>query len=304
MRVFITGGTGLVGIRLVKLLRDRGDDVLLLTRRPDAVKALADAHVHIVGGDPVQPGPWMDAIAECDAVIHLAGEGIFGRRWSQAFKDLLYSSRIKSTENIVAALSKTPPRSRMFICGSAIGFYGPHGDEELTEESIAGNDFLAKICFDWERAAQAATAHGIRVATVRTGIVLDPAGGALAKMLTPFKLLVGGPIGSGRQFMSWIHNDDLCRLFLHILDHPELSGPFNGTAPTPVSNRDFSTALGKVLGRPSFLPTPGFALRVLLGESANIITQGQRVLPRKALAGGFVFKFNDVESALRDLLAK
>ena len=303
MRIFITGGTGLVGTRLVKLLTERGDKVSLLTRRPDAVKALASEQVSIVAGDPVTPGPWMDAIADCDAVIHLAGEGVFGRRWTQSFKDLLYSSRIKSTENVVAALAKAQ-RSRTLITASAIGFYGPHGDEELTEESQPGNDFLAKICADWEKAAHPAAANGVRVASVRVGVVLDPAGGALAKMLTPFKMFVGGPIGSGKQYMSWIHNEDLCRLFLHILDHPELSGPFNGTAPTPVTNRAFSSALGKVLNRPSFLPAPGFALRVLLGESANIITQGQRVIPRKALASGFTFKFNDVELALRDLLVK
>lgn len=303
MRIFLTGGTGLVGTRLVKLLTERGDKVSLLTRRPDAVKALASEHVSIVAGDPVTPGPWMDAIADCDAVIHLAGEGVFGRRWTQSFKDLLYSSRIKSTENVVAALAKAQ-RSRTLITASAIGFYGPHGDEELTEESQPGNDFLAKICVDWEKAAQPAAANGARVASVRVGVVLDPAGGALAKMLTPFKMFVGGPIGSGKQYMSWIHNEDLCRLFLHILDHPKLSGPFNGTAPTPVTNRAFSSALGKALNRPSFLPAPGFALRVLLGESANIITQGQRVVPRTALASGFTFKFNDVESALRDLLGK
>ncbi len=304
MRIFITGGTGLVGTRLVNLLRERGDEVALLTRRPDAVKGLADRGVNIIAGDPVQPGRWMDAVADCDAVIHLAGEGVFGRRWNQAFKDLLYSTRIKSTENIVAALAKAPPKPRTLITASAIGFYGPHGDEELTEDSGEGGDFLAKICIDWEKAAQAAAGSGVRVASVRVGVVLDPAGGALAKMLPPFKMFVGGPIGNGKQYMSWIHNEDLCRLFLHIIDHPELSGPFNGTAPTPVTNRDFSTALGKVLGRPSFLPAPAFALRILLGESANIITNGQRVLPRKALAGGFAFTFNDVESALRDLLAK
>ena len=313
MRVFVTGGTGLVGTLLVKKLRERGDHVVLLSRRPDIAKQLGDS-VTVVAGDPVQPGPWMDAIKDCDAVVHLAGEGIFNRRWSQAFKDLIYSSRIKGTDNIVAALgisSALPTggegpgvRGRVLVNASAMGIYGPHGDEELTEESPAGNDFLAKVCVDWEKAAQPAAVHGVRVVLLRTGIVLDKNGGALGKMLLPFKMCVGGPIGSGKQWMSWIHNEDEVGLILFALDHPDISGPLNATAPNPVTNKQFGNALGKVLGRPSFMPTPGCALRVLLGESAQIITTGQRVLPKKALAMGYAFKFTEVESALRDLLKK
>jgi NAD dependent epimerase/dehydratase family enzyme len=330
MRVFVTGGTGLVGSLLVKKLRERGDQVVALSRRPDAAKQLWGDAVTVIVGDPVQPGPWMEAVSDCDAVVHLAGEGIFNRRWSQEFKDLIYSSRIKSTDNIVAALGKesrvrrdapyggapgspassplAPPeglgaKARVLVNGSAIGYYGPHGGEELTENSLAGNDFLAKVCLDWEKAAQAAIVHGIRVVLLRTGVVLDQNAGALAKMLTPFKMCVGGPIAGGTQHMSWIHNEDEVGLILFALDHPEVDGPINATAPNPVTNKEFSKALGKVLGRPSFLPTPGFALRVLLGESSQIITQGQRVLPRKALSAGYAFKFSDVEAALRDLLA-
>jgi NAD dependent epimerase/dehydratase family enzyme len=359
MRIFVTGGTGLVGSLLVKKLRERGDHVVLLTRRPETAKQLG---VTVVVGDPVQPGPWMDAVSACDAVVHLAGEGIFNRRWSPEFKDLIYSSRIKSTDNIVAALGKstvpagapspqdlppagqgppsflplplagerpapssplptggegppsfTPPpsgaespglRKRVLINGSAVGIYGPHGDEELTEDSLGGNDFLAKVCADWEKAALAATVHGVRVVLLRTGVVLDKNGGALAKMLTPFKLCVGGPIGNGKQWMSWIHNEDEVGLILFALDHPELSGPLNATAPNPVTNREFGKALGKVLGRPSFFPTPGFMLNIMLGESAQIVTTGQHVLPRKALTSGYAFKFREVEAALRDLLAE
>jgi uncharacterized protein (TIGR01777 family) len=307
MRVFVTGGTGLVGNLLVKKLRERGDHVVLLTRRPDAVKLQNGDGVTItvMGGDPVQPGPWMDAVKDCDAVVHLAGEGIFNRRWSQAFKDLIYSSRTKGTDNIVAALGKTPNApGKVLVSASAIGYYGPRGDEELTEESPAGNDFLARVCTDWEKAAQPATVHGVRLFLLRTGVVLDKAGGALAKMLTPFKMYVGGPIGSGKQWMSWIHNEDEVGLILFAIDHPEITGPLNAVAPLPVTNKDFSKALGKVLGRPSFMPTPAFALRVMLGESAQIITTGQKVLPKKALAAGYVFKFPEVEAALRDLLAK
>jgi uncharacterized protein len=357
MRIFLTGGTGLVGSLLAKKLRERGDHVVLLTRRPEAAQHLASDRCTIVSGDPAQVGAWMDAVRDCDAVVHLAGEGIFNRRWSQEFKDLIYSSRIKSTDNLVAALGKsaatsgnlppagqgppaflplplsgersppasplptggeTPPsltlpptaaenpglRKRVLINASAIGIYGPHGDEFLSEDSLAGNDFLAKLCTDWEKAAQAATVHGVRVVLLRTGVVLDKNGGALAKMLTPFKLCVGGPIGGGLQWMSWIHSEDEVGLILFALDHPDITGPLNATAPNPVTNKDFSTALGKVLGRPSFLPTPAFALRVMLGESSQIITTGQRVLPKKALAAGYAFKFPVVEGALRDLLMK
>jgi uncharacterized protein len=303
MRVFVTGGTGLVGSLLVKKLRERGDSVVLLSRRAEAAQQFPDCK--IVLGDPAQPGPWMDAIADCDAVVHLAGEGIFNRRWSQEFKDLIYSSRIKSTDNVVSALGKTasPASGKTLISASAVGIYGPHGDEELTEDGLPGNDFLAKVCNDWEKAAQAATVHGVRVVLLRTGIVLDKNGGALKQMLTPFKMFAGGPVGSGKQWMSWIHKEDEVGLILFALDHAEISGPLNATSPKPVTNRDFATALGNALGRPSFMPTPGFMLRIMLGESAQIVTTGQRVLSKKAQGAGYVFKFTDVEVALKDLLA-
>jgi len=309
MRVFITGGTGLVGTLLVKKLRERGDQVVLLTRRPNAANQFVGSDCTVVTGDPTVPGAWMDAITGCDAVVNLAGEGIFNRRWSQEFKDLIASSRIKSTQNVVAALGKAPaadvPGSpRVLVNASAIGYYGPHQDEVLTEDALAGNDFLAQTCVDWEKSAETAIAHGVRVVLLRTGIVLDKGGGALAKMLTPFKMFVGGPVGSGKQWMSWIHNEDEVGLILFALDHPELSGPLNAVAPNPVTNKEFGKALGTVLGRPSFFPTPGFVLRVALGESAQIVTTGQRVAPTKALAAGYSFKFADLEAALRDLLAK
>jgi uncharacterized protein (TIGR01777 family) len=314
MRVFITGGTGLVGTHLVKKLRERGDQIVVLSRRPEAAAQLG-GDITVVTGDPMLLGPWMDSVIGCDAVVNLAGEGIFNRRWSQEFKDLIYASRIKSTDNIVTALGKSKPDGqgtegeppapqRTLINASAVGYYGPHGDEELTEASLAGNDFLAKVCLDWEKAAQAASVHGVRVVCLRTGIVLANTGGPLAKMLTPFKLFVGGPIAGGRQYMSWIHIEDEVGLILFALDRSEINGPLNAAAPHPVTNREFSKALGRVLGRPSFLPTPGFALRITLGQVAEIITTGQRVLPKKAQETGYSFKFTDIEPALRDLLAK
>lgn len=305
MRVFLTGGTGLVGTLLVKRLRERGDHVVVLSRRPEAAQQLSGDNVSVVIGDPAVAGPWMDAVADCQAVVNLAGEGLFNRRWNQAFKDLMASSRIDGTKNIVAAMGKmqigSPPP--VLVSGSAIGVYGPHGDEELTENSLPGIDFLAKLCVDWENAANAATAYGVRVVTLRTGIVLDARDGALTKMLLPFKMFVGGPVGSGKQYMSWIHNEDEVGLILFALDHAEVAGPLNATAPNPVTNKQFSQALGKVLGRPSFMPTPAFAVNLLIGEAAQLVTNGQRVMPAKAQAAGYTFKFTEVEIALRDLLA-
>jgi hypothetical protein len=255
----------------------------------------------------MQAGPWMDAVADCDAVVNLVGENIFARRWRAWFKELLHTSRVKSTENIATALQKQPRNKagqpKVLVNASAIGYYGPCADQELDENSPAGDDMLAKLCIAWENAARAVTAAGVRLVIVRVGVVLDPAGGALAKMLTPFKMFVGGPVGSGKQFMSWIHHDDLVGLIALALDKAEASGPLNGTAPNPVTNRDFSKALGRALHRPSFLRTPKFMLRLMLGQVASVITTGQRVLPRKALALGYTFRFPDVDSALRDVLA-
>ncbi len=315
MRVFITGGTGLIGRRLVPKLLERGDQLAVLTRRPDTAQQLWGDKVQAVAGDPVQPGPWQDALAGCDAVVNLAGEGIFKRRWNTAFKELLRSSRIKSTENVVAALAR-PASAKVLVNASAIGYYGCTGAEELTEAAPPGNDTLARLCVEWERTAQTAlTPHpspsgrgvggeGCRVAIVRIGVVLDPAGGALAKMLLPFKMFVGGPIGSGKQYVSWIHNEDLTGLFLAALDNAQAIGPINGTAPKPVTNAELSKSLGRALHRPSFMPTPSFALHLALGEVADLVTKGQRVVPAKALELGYKFQFADIEVAFKSLLGR
>jgi uncharacterized protein (TIGR01777 family) len=306
MRVFVTGGTGLVGSRLVKRLASRGDEVLLLTRRPAVARDLFGPGVTAVEGDPTQPGDWMTKATGSDGVLSLVGENIFARRWSAAFKQLLVDSRVKSTQNIVQALSGAPRRAdgspKVLVSASAIGIYGPRGDEVLTEDGPVGSDFLASLCLEWEKAAQAVESSGVRRASVRVGVVLDKAGGALAKLLTPFKLGAGGPIGSGKQWMSWIHHEDLGSLFLLALDNPRASGPLNGTAPNPVTNRDFGKALGRALHRPAFLPTPAFALRLALGEVADVITTGQRVLPEKALGLGMQFRFPTIDEALADVV--
>ena len=308
MRVFVTGGTGLIGAALVQRLLDRGDAVVALSRRLEHAKQLWGDRVQIIAGDPMHHGPWMDSVAGCDAVINLAGENIFSRRWNADFKQLIRDSRVKSTENVVAALARHPRHadgtSKTLINASAIGYYGPRGDEELTEDAAPGDDFMAHACVEWEKAAKAAEQHGIRVAPIRTGIVLAKAGGALQKMLTPFKMCVGGPVASGRQVMSWIHIDDEVGVILLTLDNAGIVGPINSTAPTPVTNREFSKTLGRVLHRPSFMKAPAFGLRVMLGEVANVVTKGQRVMPRAAQQAGYQFKFPDLEPALHDVLER
>jgi uncharacterized protein (TIGR01777 family) len=305
MRVFVTGGTGLIGSRLVKRLRERGDEVKLLTRRPEAVKETF-AGCDLLAGDPMVAGPWMDAAAECDAVVNLAGENIFGRRWNDDYKRLLMDSRVKTSDNVVAALASKPRTesgaARVLVNASAIGYYGPCGDEEVGEDAPPGGDYLAETCVAWEKSARAAEAAGVRVALVRIGVVLDRAGGALKPMLTPFKLGVGGPVGSGRQWMSWIHYADVVGIILLALDRAEARGPLNGTAPSPVTNKEFGKALGRALHRPAFLPTPGFVMRAALGEVAGVVLTGQRVLPREALRLGFQFQFPTIDAALADIL--
>jgi uncharacterized protein (TIGR01777 family) len=307
VRIFVTGGTGLVGHRLVRQFVQRGDAVVALTRRPEAARERLGSGVTIASGDPMQPGAWLDAMAECDAVVHLAGENVFARRWTAAFKELLRASRIQSTENVVQGLARQPRTAsgepKVLVNASAIGYYGPHGDEILDESSPPGDDFLAGACVDWEKAARAAEPHGVRVVVVRVGLVLDKEGGALKQMLTPFKLGVGGPVGRGRQWVSWIHHADLVGLLLLALDNAAARGPINGTAPNPVTNRDYSKALGRALHRPAFLPTPGFALRLALGQVARLATTGQRVLPRQAQALGYTFRFPTIDAALADILA-
>jgi uncharacterized protein len=308
MRVLITGGTGLIGRRLVQLLLARGDEVHVLTRRPTEAKKLLGDRCILVEGDPNTPGPWCDALADSDAVLNLAGENVFAHRWNPAVKQTLVESRVKGTHNVVQALLRKPHRQdgspKVLVNASAIGIYGPHGDEEVTEDTSPGTDFLAELCVQWEKEARQAEASGVRVALVRVGVVLDRAGGALAKLLTPFKLYAGGPVGTGRQWISWIHHDDITGIFLHALDTPAVSGPLNGTAPTPQTNANFGHALGQVLQRPSFVWTPGFALRLGLGEVADVILSGQRVLPRHTVASGYTFRYPVLEEALREILQK
>lgn len=305
MRVLVTGGTGLIGKRLVGRLLARGDVPVVLTRRAATARSAFGSHVEVVEGDPVQPGAWSGSVEACDAVVNLAGENLFARRWNAAFKQRLLDSRVRTTENVVEALRRQPigadGQKKVLVNGSAIGIYGPHGDEELNEDSPPHDDFLARLCSAWEQAARAVESAGVRAVQIRTGIVLDREGGALAQLLTPFRLFVGGPVGSGKQYMSWIHHADLVGLLVLALDDGRASGPLNGTAPQPVTNAEFARALGKALGRPAVMWTPAFALRLMLGEAADLITTGQRVLPRQALALGYSFQYPTIDAALAEI---
>jgi uncharacterized protein (TIGR01777 family) len=303
MRVLVTGGTGLVGHRLLPRLLERGDQVLALSRREHPE---FPAGCTPLQGDPAVSGPWLDELTRCDAVVHLAGENVFARRWRKRFRRQLYDSRIDSTKLIAAELAKCPRRTdgstKALVSASAVGYYGPRGREELDETSPPGDDFLARVCIDWEAATRAAAEAGVRVCNVRVGMVLDGEGGALRKLVRPFRWFLGGPVASGQQWISWIHVQDLVGLILKALDDPNAAGPINGTAPEPITNWGFCQTLGKVLRRPCWLPVPGFAIRILLGQVASVVTSGQRVLPAKAARTGYEFRFPDLEPALRDLL--
>jgi uncharacterized protein (TIGR01777 family) len=307
VRVFVTGGTGLIGARLVRALHDRGDAVDLLTRRPDEARKTFGPACNVIAGNPTQAGPWAEAVDGCDAAVNLAGEDLFNRRWDTSFKQVLHDSRVRSTEHVVHALARRPRTTaglpKVLVSASAVGYYGAREDEELTEDSPPGDDFLARLCVDWEQAARMAEAAGIRVAVVRIGVVLDKAGGALRRLLPPFQMGMGGPTGSGRQWVSWVHHADLTGLLLLALDHANARGPLNAMAPNPVRNGEFAEVLGQTLHRPAFLPTSAFVLRWMFGEAADAVLTGQRVLPKKALALGYAFRFPTPDKALTDVLA-
>ena len=293
MNVTVTGASGLIGTKLVERLRARGDEVTTLSRNPSspgAVRWLPEQ----------EPAP-KSALDGADAVVHLAGENV-AQRWSDDAKRRIRSSRELGTRNLVAGIEAAEPRPRVLVSSSAVGFYGPHGDEELDEGTPAGSDFLAEVCVIWEREAQKAVELGLRVVNVRTGVMLDQGGGALAKMLPFFKLGVGGPVAGGDQYLPWIHVDDVVGLYIAALDDDRYEGPLNAAAPTPVTNKTFSRALGRALHRPALAPVPSFAIQVLYGEMAEIVTKGQRVVPRKAHELGYAFAHPDLDEALRAAL--
>lgn len=297
MRVFIVGGTGFVGVNLANRLRSRGEEVTVMGHAAGRPRGL-DAAVAVVTGDATLPGAWQERVAGHEAVVNLAGAPIF-TRWTGAAKDALRRSRVLSTRNLVDALPAGGAVT--LVSASAVGYYGFHGDEELGEEAAAGNDFLARLCVDWEAEARRAGERGARVAIARFGIVLGPGGGVLGKMAPIFRAGLGGRLGSGRQWFSWIHVEDLCGALLYLLGRPQSAGAYNFTAPGPVTNRELTRVLARLLRRPAFLPVPGFAVRLALGEFGAVLLEGQRVLPRRLLAEGYRFAHPGFAAALESL---
>lgn len=302
-RVVVTGATGLIGRAVCAQLVAHGYQVVVFSRNAEQARAAVPRAAEYVSWTPSESGAWAAALDGAYGVIHFAGAPIIGKRWNEAYKRELRDSRIIGTRGLVNAMAAAQRRPRVFVSGSAIGYYGNRGDEPLDESSRPGNDFLAQLVVDWEAEAAKAEQHGIRTALIRTGIVLDTEGGALKPLLLPFRLGVGGPVLPGSQYWSWIHLDDEVGLILKALEDDSMRGPINATAPEPQTNRDFSRTLGKVLNRPSLIPVPGFALNLLLGEVAEpLIVNGQRVLPKQAQQHGYVFKYPTLEPALRALL--
>jgi uncharacterized protein len=295
MRYLITGGTGFIGAALCAGLLRAGHQAVVLTRSAATAAARLPAGVEVVED--------LAGLDEVDAVVNLAGASVVGGRWNATRKQLLLDSRIGTTRRLLQWIETAQRRPAVLVSGSAIGYYGPHGDEELDEDAPPGSDFSAELCRAWEAEAQRAEALGLRVCRLRIGIVLGPGGGALSSMLRPFRLGLGGPMGDGRQWMSWVHRADLVAL-IRWLAEGDGAGAWNGTAPQPVDNAEFSRVLGRVLHRPARLTTPAFALRALFGEMSDLLLTGQRVLPRRALAEGFGFRYPTLEAALAELLGK
>lgn len=300
MRVTITGATGLIGSRLVAELRGRGDEITVLSR--DAARARESLSVQAHDWDLYSESAPAAALSGRDAVVHLAGENV-AQRWSDAAKRSIRDSRVEGTRHLIEGLRACDAKPRVLISSSAIGYYGAHGDEPIDEEAPPGRDFLAEVCVAWEREADAATGLGLRVVRIRTGVVLDRSGGALAKMLIPFTLGMGGPVAGGNQYMPWIHVDDVVGMYLAALASTDWSGPINASAPTPVTNKEFSRALGRALHRPAVAPIPAFALRLLYGDMAEIVTEGQRAVPRRAQELGYAFRHPELDEALSSALS-
>jgi len=306
MRVLITGGTGLIGSELTNNLCADGHEVIVLSRsgRSDV---LLPSRAQVARWDGRTAEGWGHLVNDVDAIVNLAGESIAGAnplagRWTPARKKRILESRLQAGQAIQQALAAATKRPSVLVQGSAVGYYGPRGDELITEEAGPGNDFLADVCQQWEAGAAGAEALGVRVAVIRTGVVLSMGGGALPFMALPFRFFVGGPLGSGRQYVPWIHEEDQVAAIRFLIEHSGLRGAFNLSAPKPLTSAAFSSVIGRTLRRPSYMPAPAFAFRLAFGELATLLVDGQRQIPRRLQQSGFRFKYEDADSALKDLL--
>lgn len=297
MKLVVTGASGFIGSLLCQRLLAQGHTLTLLTR--SAPRDASTGTKRWLHWNPGMVGDWASALDGADGVINLAGEPIAAKRWTPKRKHRLRVSRLETTASLVRAMAKARQKPSFLLNASAVGYYGARGDETIGEAAEAGSDFLALLCREWEEEAKKAEKLGARVILLRTGIVLGAGGGALAKMAPPFKLFVGGPLGAGKQWMSWIQLEDEVNLILHLIENPQASGPVNATAPNPVTMKEFCRSLGQVLGRPSWAPVPAFALRFLLGEMAEMLVTGQRVVPTAAEKLGYRFRYPNLPEALR-----
>ncbi len=306
MKVAITGATGFVGSSLVEKLHSQGHKILVLTRNSNKAqqvfRASAFPHVEIVAYTPTESGTWQNAISGCSAVVNLAGEPIAEQRWTTTQKQKILQSRQLGTQKIVEAIGKADVKPQVLVNASAIGYYGTSETATFTESSSPGSDFLAQVCQAWEGEAQKVTELEVRLVIIRLGVVLGNEGGALAKMIPPFQVFAGGPLGTGNQWFSWIHRDDIVNLIVESLQRSDLEGTINGTAPNPVRMSQLCQVLGQVMNRPSWLPVPSFALEMLLGDGAKVVLEGQQVLPQKTESLGFKYKYPQIKSALEEII--
>jgi uncharacterized protein (TIGR01777 family) len=299
MRIIVTGATGFIGSALCRRLHKQGHQVVALSRDGSAARSrVGDAAEVIEWSSPA----WRGLLDGTDGVVNLAGESIAAGRWTAARKDAIRRSRVETVAALVAAMQRASQPPRVLVSASAVGYYGSHGDQPLDETASPGRDFLATVCQAWEAEAERANVLGTRVVRLRLGVVLGEGGGALERMLAPFKWYVGGPLGDGNQWLSWIHRDDVIGLIQFAIDHPTLHGPLNATAPDPQPMRVFCRTLGRILRRPSWAPVPAFVLRFALGEMADMLLTGQRVLPAAAQRAGYVFRYPQLDAALRAIL--
>ncbi|HPH97481.1 MAG TPA: TIGR01777 family oxidoreductase [Anaerolineaceae bacterium] len=302
MHILMTGGTGLIGQALTSLLLEAGHRVTLLTRRPEAARAPAGAR--LAAWDGRSANGWAHLLGEGDAVINLAGQSIAASRWTPAQKQLILQSRLDAGRAVMDALKQAPGRPAVLLQASAVGYYGPCGDEELDENAPAGSDFLAEVCRQWEESTFEAEELGLRRVVLRTGVVLAAQGGALERLAMPFRLFGGGPVGSGRQWLPWIHLRDQANAMRFLLENPAAAGVFNLAAPQLQRNAEFGKTLARVLQRPYWLPAPAFALRLALGELSTIALDGQRAVPHRLLQMGYRFDFPELQPALENLFKK
>jgi len=302
MNILITGGTGFIGKHLLRELTTQHHSITLLTRGQSKTTTVNNATVRYRHWDPMNEGNWIDEAGGCDVIINLIGKNVFEQRWNKTVKEKILASRIVPTRMLVDAIAKAKQKPKLLISASAVGFYGDRNGETITEESSGGDDFLADVVMQWELVAYTAEQFDVRVATPRIGLVLEKSGGMIGKMLLPFRLFVGGPIGSGKQFLPWVHMDDVVRGILYPLKNEQFRGIYNLVAPNPVTMNEFAKIFGSILHRPSWLPVPNLALQILYGEGAKVILSGQKAIPQKLQSAGYLFSYPELRPALHSIL--